>query len=364
MRFELLQGSTRGPRLGRIETDHGGFDTPVFMPVGTQATVKGLLPERVLQAGGGAILCNAYHVTLRPGVDVIESLGGLHEFMRWPGTIVTDSGGFQIFSLARHRKVTDEGVRFKSPLDGATLELTPEASLKNQARLGADILMPLDQPVPAPAGMEETAEAARRTFAWARRTKEEAERGGIQGVFGIVQGGTHLDLRERSAADITALDFEGYAVGGLSVGEGPERMDEILTHTAPLLPADKPRYLMGVGTVRDLFASVASGMDMFDCTLPTRNGRNGTVFTRAGALRMKNAAHARDPSPIEPGCPCPACDGGFSRGYLRHLFLAGESLAMILCSMHNVRFFLDLMASMREAIREDGLEGLREEYGL
>ena len=213
-----------------------------------------------------------------------------------------------------------------------------------------------------PDGHHLLSEAARRTLAWARRTKAEAERRRLSGVFGIVQGGSHLDLRERSAADITALDFEGYAVGGLSVGEGPERMDEILAHTAPLLPPDRPRYLMGVGTVRDLFASVEAGMDMFDCTLPTRNGRNGTVYTRAGALRLKNAAHARDPSPIEPGCPCPACDGGFSRGYLRHLFLAGESLAMILCSMHNVRFYLDLMASMREAIREDRLEALRGEY--
>jgi len=353
MRFNLLKGAASGPRLGRLATDHGEFETPVFMPVATQATVKGLRPELVGELGARALLCNAFHVALRPGVDVIESLGGLHGFMRWPGTIITDSGGFQIFSLARHRKVTEEGVRFRSPLDGASLTLTPESSLSDQRFLGADICMTLDQPVPYPATADEALEAVVRTTAWARRAREASGDFGGEAVFGIVQGSTFQELRERSASEIGALGFAGTAVGGLSVGEGPELMDEVLAYTAPLLPVDRPRYLMGVGMPRDLLASVEAGMDLFDCTLPTRNGRNGFVFTRRGNLRMRNAVHINDPSPLEDGCPCPACRGGFSRAYVRHLFLTGESLALILCSMHNVRFFLDLMADIRKAIAED-----------
>jgi len=356
LRFTLLKGSGSGPRLGRLETAHGAVETPVFMPVGTQGTVKGLMPDLLETTGARAILCNAYHLALRPGVEVVEALGGLHDFMRWPGAIVTDSGGFQIFSLARHRKVTDEGVRFKSPLDGATIDLSPETALANQVRLGADVRMPLDQPVPYPASRTETAEATDRTTSWARRTREAVRREGLEGVFGIVQGGVHADLREKSVSEITDLDFAGYAVGGLSVGEGPERMDAILRHTVRLLPADRPRYLMGVGYARDILSAVSAGVDMFDCTLPTRNGRNGTAFVRGGTLRLKNAVHASDPTPIDPGCSCPVCAGGFSRGYLRHLFLAGESLALILVSLHNVWFYQDLMAGIRGAIREGRFE--------
>ncbi|MHC5036075.1 MAG: tRNA guanosine(34) transglycosylase Tgt [Planctomycetota bacterium] len=362
MQFTLLKETGEGPRLGRLSTAHGAFETPVFMPVATQGTVKGLAPDRVWETGARAILCNAYHLAIRPGVETVEALGGLHAFMGWNGAIVTDSGGFQIFSLARHRKVTVEGVRFQSPLDGATLTLTPESTLENQARLGADICMPLDQPVPYPASEGETEEGVERTTAWARRTREAADRLNLSGVFGIVQGGTFPALRERSVEETTTLDFAGYALGGMSVGEGPEQMDAVLAHTTPLLPKARPRYLMGVGMPRDILSAVAAGIDMFDCTLPTRNGRNGTVFTRRGNLRLRNAAHTRDSSPIDPTCRCYACTKGFSRGYLRHLFLAGESLAMILCSIHNVVFFQDLMSGIRQAIHEKRFDSFRKAF--
>jgi queuine tRNA-ribosyltransferase len=359
VRFTLRKVSGTGPRLGLLETAHGAVETPAFLPVGTRATVKGLLPDLVKATGTRGILINAFHLILRPGVETLEAMGGLHAFMRWDGTILTDSGGYQVFSLADLRRVDDEGVVFRSPVDGAEIRLTPHAVLEAQKRLGSDICMPLDEPVPFPSGRGETEAAAARTLLWAERSLESARALGAGAVFGIVQGGTFPDLRERCARDLAALGFPGYAIGGVSVGEGPERMDEAVAAAAPALPPERPRYLMGVGTPRDILAAVSRGMDLFDCVLPTRNGRTGQAFTRRGVLRLRNARYARDPAPIDPDCSCTACSGGFSRAYLKHLFHAGEMLGPALCSLHNIRFYQDLMAGIREAIREDRFEAFR-----
>jgi queuine tRNA-ribosyltransferase len=337
--------------LGKLETPHGSVETPVFMPVGTQATVKGLTPEQLRQAGATLLLANTYHLTLRPGDDLIAEQGGLHRFMGWQGPILTDSGGFQIYSLALSCKISDHAVVFRSHIDGTLLELTPEKAMAIQENLGSDIAMCLDECSPAGSSPEQLREAVRRTIHWAQRCRESHHRPD-QALFAIVQGGTDLDLRASCAKALTDLDLPGYALGGFSVGETPEEMLAALPATAAMLPADRPRYLMGVGLPQDILAAVASGMDMFDCVLPTRNGRNACAFTTDGTLRLRNACHKRDSGPLESGCQCYACRN-FSRAYLHHLFLANEMLGPILLSLHNVAFYCRLMEDARQAIRAD-----------
>jgi queuine tRNA-ribosyltransferase len=335
-------------RLGLLETRHGSVETPAFMPVGTQATVKGLTPDQIRATGTCMLLANTYHLALRPGEAVVESLGGLHTFMGWDGPILTDSGGFQVFSLSERNRVTDEGVRFRSHLDGRLLELTPERATGIQEALGADVAMCLDHCPALPASPEEIADAVRRTIAWAARCKA-AHRRTDQALFGIVQGGPHADLRAHCAEALMALDFDGYAVGGVSVGEGPELVRQALAVTTHLLPRDRPRYLMGVGRPQDILDAVATGIDLFDCVMPTRNGRNATCFTDKGYVKLRNAAHRVDPRPIEEGCDCLACRR-FSRSYLRHLFMAKEMLGPILASIHNLTFLHRLTSRIRAAI--------------
>jgi queuine tRNA-ribosyltransferase len=318
------------------------------MPVGTQATVKGLTPDQLQATGTRMLLANTYHLALRPGEEVVESLGGLHTFMGWDGPILTDSGGFQVFSLSERNRVTDEGVRFRSHLDGRLLELTPERATLIQEALGADVAMCLDHCPALPASPEEIADAVRRTIAWAARCKAAHGRAD-QALFGIVQGGPHADLRAHCAEALMAIDFDGYAVGGVSVGEGPELVRQALAVTTHLLPRDRPRYLMGVGRPQDILDAVATGIDLFDCVMPTRNGRNATCFTDKGYVKLRNAAHRVDPRPIEEGCDCMACRR-FSRSYLRHLFMAKEMLGPILASIHNLTFLHRLTSRIRAAI--------------
>jgi queuine tRNA-ribosyltransferase len=345
--FELRQTDGEA-RLGRIATPHGSFDTPMFMTVGTQATVKGLTPEQLRSVGVQILLGNTYHLTLRPGDELIAELGGLHRFMNWQGPILTDSGGFQVFSLAEVRKITDDGAFFRSHIDGRPLELTPEKAVRIQENLGADIAMVLDECPAGTASAEEMRQAVRRTILWAERCRK-AQRRDDQALFAIVQGGADLELRRECATALTALDFPGYALGGFSVGEGPAVMHAALGPCAGLLPRQKPRYLMGVGRPEDLLAGVASGIDLFDCVMPTRNGRNALAFTADGPIRLRNACHRRDPAPIESSCPCYAC-AHFGRAYLHHLFQADEMLGPTLLSLHNVCYYLRLMADCREAI--------------
>jgi queuine tRNA-ribosyltransferase len=348
MKFEPLQTDQRA-RLGRLELAHGVIETPVFMPVGTQATVKGLTPAQLRDAGAQMILGNTYHLTLRPGDDLIAAMGGLHRFMGWDRPILTDSGGFQVYSLAQSRQITDRAAVFRSHIDGALLELSPERAVAIQENLGADVAMCLDECPSFGATPEQMREAVRRTAHWAERCRA-AHRRPDQALFAIVQGGTDLMLREECAAALVALNFPGYALGGFSVGETPELMHAILEASAALLPADKPRYLMGVGRPQDILAGVAAGIDMFDCVLPTRNGRNAAAFTADGMLRLRNAKHKRDPAPIESGCECYCCRH-FSRAYVHHLFQADEMLGPTLLSLHNVAFYCRLMAEVRQAIR-------------
>jgi queuine tRNA-ribosyltransferase len=347
--FELLE-TDGAARSGRLTTAHGTVDTPVFMPVGTQATVKGLTPAQLAQTGAQIILGNTYHLTLRPGDETIRALGGLHRFMGWDGPILTDSGGFQIYSLALSRRIDDQAAVFRSHIDGSLLELTPERAVAIQENLGSDIAMCLDECPPFGTKPDYLREAVRRTIHWAERCRATHRRPG-QALFGIVQGGTDLELRRVCAAGLVALDFPGYALGGFSVGETPAHMASILPASTALLPADKPRYLMGVGRPQDILLAVASGIDMFDCVLPTRNGRNAQAFTFDGLLRLRNARFKRDPGPIESGCSCYTC-GHFSRAYVHHLFLADEMLGPTLLSLHNVAFYCRLMAEVRHAIRE------------
>ncbi|MDD4891877.1 MAG: tRNA guanosine(34) transglycosylase Tgt [Phycisphaerae bacterium] len=357
-RFEFaFTGAGDGPRLGRLTTPHGPIDTPAFMPVGTQATVKGLTPDQVAATGAQVVLANTYHLMVRPGAEVIARLGGLHRVMAWDRAILTDSGGFQVFSLGRIRRVRDDGVLFANHVDGSELLLTPKAAIEAQQRLGADIIMAFDECVGADASREQAAEAVRRTTLWAAQCRETWSRGerDDQALFGIVQGGTFPELRRQAVEELGGLEFPGYAIGGLSVGEGHDRMVDILAPTAAALPADRPRYLMGVGQPRDLLAAVACGVDMFDCVLPTRNGRNGLAFTNDGPIRLRNERFKLDTGPIEPGCDCDCCRR-FSRGAVRHLTLADEMLGPILVSVHNVRFFQRLMQSIRDAISRGEFE--------
>jgi queuine tRNA-ribosyltransferase len=346
--FEILQ--TEGlARLGRVETMHGPVETPVFMPVGTQATVKGLTPAQLREVGAEIILGNTYHLTLRPGDELIAELGGLHRFMAWDGPILTDSGGFQIYSLAPTRKIDDRAAVFRSHIDGSLLELTPERAVQIQENLGSDIAMCLDECPPSGISADYMAEAVRRTIHWAERCRAKHSRDD-QALFAIVQGGTDLELRGRCAAALVELDFAGYALGGFSVGETADQMLTALAPCAALLPANRPRYLMGVGTPQDILAAVACGIDMFDCVLPTRNGRNASAFTDEGSLRLRNARFKRDPTPVESGCLCYTCKN-YSRAYLHHLFLAGEMLGPTLLSLHNVAFYCRLIREIRQALR-------------
>jgi queuine tRNA-ribosyltransferase len=357
IRFELL--STDGPaRRARLHTPHGTVETPVFMPVGTQATVKGLTPDQLEAAGAHMILANTYHLALRPGDNLIAEMGGLHRFMRWDGPILTDSGGFQVYSLAPTRKINDHAAVFRSHIDGALLELTPERAVAIQENLGADVAMCLDECPTFGATPEVMRDAVRRTLVWAERCRA-AHRRPDQALFAIVQGGTDLDLRGRCAEALGAMDFPGYALGGFSVGEAPAQMVAVLGPAAALLPADKPRYLMGVGRPQDLLAAVARGIDLFDCVLPTRNGRNASAFTADGPLRLRNSCHKRDSAPLESGCLCYTCRN-FSRAYLHHLFQAKEMLGPTLLSLHNVAFYCRLMAEVREAIAEGRLAAFAE----
>ena len=337
-------------RVGRLDTPHGSVETPVFMPVGTQATVKGLTPGEIHATGSRMILANTYHLALRPGESVVKELGGLHAFMGWDGPILTDSGGFQVFSMAERTKMTEKGVAFRSHIDGSLLDLTPERAIQIQSDLGADVAMCLDHCPALPAEKSTIADAVGRTVRWATRCKESPRRAD-QALFGIVQGGAHADLREQCAKQLVDLDFDGYAIGGVSVGESREQVKLALEVSTHHLPSDRPRYLMGVGRPQDIIEAVATGIDMFDCVLPTRNGRNATCLTAQGPLKLRNAAHKTDPRPIEEGCDCLACRS-FSRGYLRHLFLAKEMLGPILASIHNVAYLQRLTKEIRQAIRE------------
>lgn len=337
-------------RRGQLATRGGILDTPAFMPVGTQASVKGLTPQEVSATGAQIILNNAYHLYLRPGVSLIESLGGVHKFQNWPGAILTDSGGYQIFSLSALHKVSEEGLAFNSHIDGSNHFMTPELAVETQLRLGADIIMSFDQPIPWGATRQDTIEATQRTHRWAARGLERwHESSGEQALFGIIQGGFEADLRRESAQTLCEMDFPGYSIGGLSVGEPKEMMWEMLDLTTPCLPVEKPRYLMGVGTPADLVNGVLLGVDMFDCVLPTRMGRNGTIFSWDGRMNLRNAKYLDDPAPLDPKCTCTVCQN-FSRAYLRHLLKAGEILAIRCLSLHNLAFYQQLMAEMRAQI--------------
>ena len=356
-KYELI--STDGlARRGRFHTAHGTVETPIFMPVGTQATVKSLTPEQIKSIGAQIILGNTYHLHLRPGDDLIARLGGLHEFMRWDRPILTDSGGYQAFSLSRLNKITDEGVAFASHLDGSRHLLTPESAIAIQENLGSDIMMCLDECVAYPSSYDYVAASIKRTTAWGQRCLDA--RKSDNALFGIVQGSTYADLRRRSAEELCALPFDGIAIGGLSVGEGHKIMMEMLDATLPyVMPYEaRPRYLMGVGTPLDLVEGVARGIDMFDCVMPTRNARNGMLFTWQGSVSIKQARWREDNTPLDENCTCYTCRN-FSKAYLRHLFQAGEILSAVLNTIHNLHFYLELMAQIRHSIENHSFENIR-----
>jgi queuine tRNA-ribosyltransferase len=367
-KFDLITTDPTGARRGRVTTPHGEILTPFFMPVGTKAAVKALTPEELRALGAQIVLSNTYHLYLRPGHKVIEELGGLHAFMNWSGPILTDSGGYQVFSLGRLSKIDEAGVRFSSHLDGTPLTLTPESAIEIQDSLGADIIMVLDECTPHPATHDYARESMERTHRWALRCKE-AHAGTVdkrgpdkyQALFGIVQGSMYPDLRRDSARAIIDIGFDGYAIGGLSVGEEKAQMREVCALTASELPADSPRYLMGVGTPEDLVASVEAGVDMFDCVMPTRNARNGTLFTSRGKLGIKNALFERDNRPLDSECGCYTC-ANYSRAYLRHLYISGEMLSSRLNTIHNLHYYAGLMAGMREAIKAGEFAGFKRRF--
>ncbi len=350
--FQVIkQHSHSAARLGRLLTPHGEIETPVFMPVGTQGTVKALSPEDVTQCGSNIILGNTYHLYLRPGHSVIQSLGGLHRFMNWDKSILTDSGGFQVFSLNTLAKVTEEGVTFKSHIDGSTHFFSPELSMEIQEALGSDIAMTLDEPTPYPSNHTTTEASLKLSSRWAARCKT-AHQLESQSLFGIIQGGMYKDLRTQSTKEITEIGFPGYAIGGLSVGEEKNIMYDIAAHTAEYLPKNKPRYLMGVGTPEDLRQCSGMGVDMFDCVMPSRNARNGSLFTSQGKINIRNLQYKTDDSPLDPECACYTCKN-YSRAYLRHLFIADEIFVMRLNTLHNISFYQKRMQSIRDAILED-----------
>ncbi len=349
--FQLRHVDAGGAaRRSTFRTPHGPVEMPAFMPVGTLATVKGLTVDQVRQTGAQMVLGNTYHLALRPGAEIIAQLGSLHGFMGWDGPILTDSGGFQIFSLASQVRITEQGAAFRSHIDGSKIELSPERAIEIQESLGSDVAMVLDEVVPLPSPPEKVRQAMERTVRWARRCRDAARRTD-QALFAIVQGGLDPDLRVTCAEQLTKMDFAGYAVGGLSVGETPEEMVQTLEVTLPALPTDRPRYLMGVGRPEDLLEAIGRGIDLFDCVMPTRNGRNALAFTAQGPMRLRNQKYAKDPRPLEADCPCPACR--HSRAYLRHLFQAREMLGPILLSAHNLTYYQRLLAEARSAIEED-----------
>lgn len=376
--FEILEKSKENAaRTGIVTTPHGAFKTPAFMPVGTRGTVKGLTPEQVRSTGSEILLNNAYHLTLRPGDEEIAKLGGVHKFMRWDRPILTDSGGYQAWSMADINKLDEDGVTFKSIIDGSMIRITPERSIEIQNNLGADIIMAFDDCPSSIAPQKQNLarrrdaltsrdgvltdqaherrllESLDRTARWLERCATSHAKPDDQALFGIVQGGTNFELRARSVEQVCSVDLPGYAIGGVAVGESPEAIFEVVTFTAKLLPKEKPRYLMGVGYERDILAAVLSGVDMFDCVLPTRNGRNAHAFTRNGQLHLKNARFRDDPAVLEEGCTCYTCTHGFSRAYLRHLYASKEMLSGILVSIHNIHHFQSLMVDIRAAIRDD-----------
>ena len=360
--YELVKKDERtGARAGIIHTPHGSSPTPIFMPVGTQASVKGVSPDELRDLGAGIILSNTYHLFLRPGMDLIREAGGLHKFMHWDRAILTDSGGFQVFSLGDLRKITEEGVTFRSHIDGSKKFLSPEVSMEVQMALGSDIVMAFDECVPYPADYDYAKKSTERTIRWLKRCKE-AMTAPNQGLFGIVQGGMYKELREWSARETTAMDLPGYAVGGLSVGEPKELMYEMLEYSTSLLPQDKPRYLMGVGTPDCLVEGVQRGIDMFDCVYPTRVARNGMAMTWTGRLVMKNAQFTHDHHVLEEGCGCYACRNGYTRAYIRHLVRANEIFGLRLLSLHNLYFLQEFMRRMRQAILDDRFTEFRSDF--
>ena len=362
--YELIKECKQsGARLGKVHTPHGSFDTPVFMPVGTQATVKTMTPHELKDIDAKIILSNTYHLYLRPGHDLIKEAGGLHKFMNWDRPILTDSGGFQVFSLSKLRDITEEGVKFRSHIDGSSHFLSPEKAIEIQNALGSDIMMAFDECTPYPADYDYTKNSLERTIRWAKRCMKAHKNEENQSLFGIIQGGMYKDLRKYSVDKMTELDLPGYSVGGLSVGEPASLMYEMLEYTVPLMPKNKPRYLMGVGTPDYLIESAIRGIDMCDCVLPTRMGRNGAVMTSHGRLIVRNASFAKDFRPLDEECDCYVCKN-FTRSYIRHLLKAGEVLGIRLTSWHNVHFLLNLMKNVRQAIKEDRLLDFRDEFAM
>lgn len=352
IKFEILYEDPKtGARVGRITTERYSFETPAFMPVGTQATVKTMMPKDLKEIGVDIIVSNTYHLHLRPGEDVIREAGGIHKFMNWERGILTDSGGFQVHSLADLRKVTEDGVEFKSHLDGSTIFFTPEKVMEIENAIGADIIMIFDHPSPYPVTRRDAQRDVELTLKWARRARKHKEKiGSNQALFGIIQGSVYIDIRREAAESMIELDFDGYAVGGLALGEPKIERDSVLENIVPTLPVEKPRYVMGVGYPEDIVTSVMHGVDLFDCVLPTRNGRTGSLFTSSGKLVIKNAKYSRDFSPPDPECDCYVCKH-FTKSYIRHLFNTGEVLAAVLSTYHNIYFYINLMRRIREAIK-------------
>lgn len=362
VKYELIKTCKQtGARLGRLHTPHGVIETPIFMPVGTQATVKAMTPEELKEIGSQIILSNTYHLYMRPGHDLIERAGGLHKFMNWDKPILTDSGGFQVFSLGPLRKIKEEGVEFRSHLDGSKHFLSPEKATEIQNALGSDIIMAFDECAPYPADRQYVKNSLERTTRWLERCKAAHKYPEKQALFGIVQGGMYKELREQSAKEITAIDLPGYAIGGLSVGEPKDMMYEVLDYTVPLLPEDKPRYLMGVGSPDDLLEGVLRGIDMFDCVLPTRIARNGTAMTSQGKVVVRNASYAEDFTSIDSECDCYTCKN-YTKAYLRHLIKCNEILGARLLTIHNLHFLLKMMENVREAIKEDRLLDYKKDF--
>ena len=360
--YELIkEEKDTGARLGILHTPHGSFETPMYMPVGTLATVKSLSPEELKEMGAGVILSNTYHLWLRPGEDIVEEAGGLHQFMNWDQGILTDSGGFQVFSLSDRRKLTEEGVHFRSHLDGSKLFLSPEKAIQIQTALGSDIMMSLDECPPYYESYDYVKKSVARTTRWAERGLKAHENSKKQALFGIVQGAGYKDLRIQHAKDLASMDFPGYSIGGLSVGESKEEMNEVLDYLTPVMPKHKPRYLMGVGSPDALIDGAIRGVDMFDCVLATRIARNGTCMTSSGRLVVKNAKYARDFHPIDDQCDCYTCRN-YSRAYVRHLIKTDETFGLRLASIHNTYFLLQLMRDVRQAIREDNLLDFRQAF--
>lgn len=360
-RFQIMDRQQQA-RTGLFSTPHGSVETPVFMPIGTAGSVKGVTPAQLRSTGSAMILANTYHLAVRPTAEVVHDLGGLHRFMGWDRPILTDSGGYQVFSLAEINRITDDGVEFRSHIDGATLRLDPVSAIRIQNLLGADVIMAFDQCPPLPCDHETLATAVRRTIHWAKQCRDAHTRTD-QALFGIVQGGLDIDTRRHCAEELIRIGFDGYALGGLSVGETHEEMVAVLALSTAALPADRPRYLMGVGTPRDLLAAVRAGIDMFDCVLPTRNGRNAEAFTATGKLKMRNECLRLDLRPLEEECDCETCRN-FSRGYIRHLFLSGEMLGPTLTSIHNLRFYQRFMARIRALIGEGRLDAIVNEFPI